>query len=225
MTERLVHVESIQGQEPPLLLLADLRMIDPSIELVCFGEYVDLRNEAPTMADDGKEMVMRAENPAPPRKSWRWRLGSVRQTDERTKRGEAILKFEESRDAHRRNPRNILLGKLLLQGFSQIEEYIGPDPSGVMLVNPGPDEYHTTILEDFRQRDAAWRRDQGKEVVEARLAAGSDEQRQKRAETTIKEYLANDGRAHYRRVMREAITMGPSGSTGVGRDLILPPGY
>ncbi|MGH3428482.1 MAG: hypothetical protein ACRDQZ_13095 [Mycobacteriales bacterium] len=196
--ERLVHVESIEGQEPPLLLLADLREIDPRIELVYFGEYVDLRNETPV--PDGCDMAMRAENPAPPRRSGRWRSGSVRPNQERAKRGEAILQFEERRDHP--NMRNVLLARLLLQGFSQIEEYVGPDVAGVMLVNPGPDEYETTIVNDLRERDANWRRDQGKEVFEERLVAGSAEERTRVNDIKIRDYLANDGRAHYRRVMR-----------------------
>lgn len=223
-TERLVHVEAIEGREPPLLLLTDLRMIDPTIELVYFGEYVDLRNETPVQDSDGR-MVMRAEDQSAPRRQGRWRLGSVRPNQERAKRGEAILKFEETRDPHRRNMRNVLLGRLLLQGFSQIEEYIGPDPLGEMLVSPGPDEYRTTILEDFRQRDAAWRRDQGDKIVEQRLIAGSAEERQRQNELLLKDYLANDGREHYRRVVRGRIMSGVGGVTGGSRSasgLILP---
>lgn len=199
MVQRLVQHQNPEAVETPLLLLAALREIDDTVELVYFGES-------------------------------RWRLGAVRRTDERQRRGQLILAQQESLDEVKRNPRNIWLGQLLLQGFAQIEEYIGRDPAGVVLVNPGPQEYRCTILEDFRERDAAWRRDQGETVFQERLTAASSEERQRVADLNFKQYLATDGREHYRREMRNRVSFGAGGVTRAdevfaGHGLILPPGF
>jgi len=217
--QRLVQIESMEGRDAPLLLMAALRDIDPTVELIYFGRWVESVNEMPVVDEHGGT-VMRPEREIRYRVSGRWRLGAVRRTDERQRRGEAILAMEERRSIP--NPRNVLLGKLLLQGFAQIEEYIGPDPSGLMLVNPGPDEYETTILEDFRARDAHWRRGEGDQVVEERLVAASDEERRRVAAANFNQYLATDGRAHYRREMRGRLLVGPGGSSGGRGKLILP---
>jgi hypothetical protein len=170
---RLVQHDNPEGRETPLLLLADLRAIDQTIELVYFG------------ARD-------------------WRLGSVRPNDRRTKGGAHILKMEEARDAVHRNPKNIMLGKLLLQGFSQIAQYHDQgDPSGVVLDEDGQE---TTILADFSARQAAWLQDGGESVA-----------------YEMDQYLAQDGREHYRRIVRGRSMFGPAGQTGGDRALIHTP--
>lgn len=221
---RLVTVEGMEGQEPPLLLLAQLREIDPTAELICFGVWVEEINETPVLDPDGRGYTMRPERERrhPPMR--RWRLGTIRRTDERQRKGEAMLAAEERRAIP--NPRNVLLGRLALQGFAQVEEYLGNDPFGPMLVNPGPDEYRTTIVEDFRARDNAWRSERGEQVFEGRLAAASDEVQQIEKAALMREYLATDARDHYRREMRGRVMAGPAGVTGGrGSTLILPPGY
>lgn len=219
---RLIHVESMEGREPPLLLLAQLRDIDPTAELVYFGVWVDEVNETPVPDADGRGITMRPEREQRHAPMQRWRLGTIRRTDERQRRGQAILAMEGRRAVT--NPRNVLLGKLLLQGFAQIEEYLGNDPFGVMLVNPGVDEYYTTIVDDFRARDAAWRSERGEQVFEERLAASSDDARQAEGAATMKQYLATDARDHFRREMRGRVMSGAAGVTGGRGKLILPPG-
>jgi hypothetical protein len=192
MIRRLVQHDNPENRETPLLLLGALRQIDPTIELVYFGDRS-------------------------------WRLGAVNPNDRRTMAGHTILKFEESRDAHVRNRRNLWLGKLLLQGFSQIAEFHDKgDPSGVVLDEDGQE---TTILQDFTERHNAWITDGGAEVFKRRLdvALGDDKMREQMH--TIDQYLAQDGREQYRRIMRGRKMFGPAGMTGgvdnAFRDLLM----
>jgi hypothetical protein len=150
-----------------------------------------------------------------------WRLGSVRPNDRRTKGGAHILKMEEARDAVHRNPKNIMLGKLLLQGFSQIAQYHDQgDPSGVVLDEDGQE---TTILADFSARQAAWLQDGGESVATARFAVSLGDDRAREAAYEMDQYLAQDGREHYRRIVRGRSMFGPAGQTGGDRALIHTP--
>lgn len=149
----------------------------------------------------------------------RWWLGAVSDNAERRERAERMMAQIEALQKHQQAKRTVMLCKLNLQGFALIETYHGNDPSGTMLVNPGKDEYHTTILEDFRWRDAEWRRDQGSSHVKQRLLDTLGDEERREADAKIKEYLANDGRDHYRRIMRGRVSMGFGGATGGERSL------
>jgi hypothetical protein len=101
----------------------------------------------------------------------------------------------------------IMLAKLNLQGFALIETYHGPIRRGCVIVNPGEDEYRCTIVEDFRERDTNFKRDQGRGVctsaccVDARARAargGSQDAR----------ILYTDGRDQYRREFRNRVQVG-----------------
>lgn len=194
-TRRLVTHDNPEARITPLLLLADLREIDPTAELLYAGEQ-------------------------------RWWLGCVNESDERRQRAEHILAFYDSIDPVKWNMRTLMLAKVNIQGFGLIEAYFGNDPSGTMTVNPGPDEYKTTILEDFRWRDAEWRRDGGVSAVQRRLYETLHEAERKEAEAKMKDFLANDGRDQYRRIMKGRVMMGVNptsgGSTGGAKALILP---
>ena len=147
----------------------------------------------------------------------RWWLGSVSDNAERRERAERMMAQIERLQKHQQAKRTVLLCKLNMQGFALIETYHGSDPTGTVLVNPGKDQYYTTILEDFRWRDAEWRRDQGSAHVKQRLLDTLGEAERREADAKIKEYLANDGRDHYRRIMRGRVSMGFGGATGGDR--------
>lgn len=173
--ERLVRFESPGAVDTPLLLLAELRTIDPTVELVYAGEG-------------------------------RWWLGAVSDNMERRMRAELMMMQLRELQMVERAARTMMLCHLNLQGFALIETYHGRDPHGTMLVNPGPDEYHCSIVEDFRERDAAWRRDQGKAKFTERLLASMKEPERLEAEAKAREYLYTDGRDQYRRHMRNRVT-------------------
>lgn len=190
--ERLVRYEHPDALDTPTLLLAELRTIDPTVELVYAGEG-------------------------------RWWLGAVSDNHERRRRAEImmaqlehaerhILSGEERAADRKLSPRTVMLCKLNLQGFALIETYHGRDPHGTMLVNPGPDQYYCSMVEDFRERDACWRRDQGKAKFTERLLASMEEPERLEAEAQMKEYLATDGRDQYRREFRNRITVGAKGA-------------
>jgi hypothetical protein len=189
---RLVNHDPPEGRQTPLLLLADLREIDPTAELLYAGES-------------------------------RWWLGAVNDNDERRRRAENILAFYDTIDPVKWNMRTLMLAKVNIQGFALIEAYFGTDPAGTVVCNPGPDEYHTTILDDFRWRDAEFRMDGGTSAVQRRLLDTLREPERIEAEAKMKDYLANDGRDHYRRNMRGRVSMGWGGSTGGDKALIITP--
>lgn len=189
--ERLVQFESPDAIDTPLLLLAELREIDRTAELVYAGEG-------------------------------RWWLGAVSANEERRHRAELMMAQIEQLEVAQKAARTLMLCHLNLQGFALIEAYHGRDPMGTMLVNPGPDEYHCTIVEDFRERDANWRRDQGKAKFTERLLASMKEPERREAEAQMKEYLATDGRDQYRREFRNRVTVGGRG-TSEERMLIMQP--
>jgi hypothetical protein len=196
---RLVRFESPGAVDTPLLLLAELREIDPTVELMYAG--------------DG-----------------RWWLGAVSDNHERRRRAEIMIAQITALEKQRQAARTLMLAHLNLQGFALIETYHGRDPRGTMLVNPGPDEYRCTIVEDFRERDAAWRKDQGKAKFTERLLASMKEPERLEGEARMKEYLATDGRDHYRREMRNRITVGGGADYAQAYDasqsvLILPDSF
>jgi hypothetical protein len=192
--ERLVRFEAPEARETPVLLLAQLREIDATAELVYAGEG-------------------------------RWWLGAVSANEERRKRAEMMMAQIERLEVAQRAARTLMLCHLNLQGFALIEAYHGRDPMGTVLVNPGPDEYHCTIVEDFRERDANFRRDQGRGVFTTRLEASMKEPERREAEARMKEYLATDGREHYARHMRNRVQVGGDGAAAYAAksSLILPP--
>lgn len=198
--QRLVHHLAPEAKETPLLLLGLLREIDPRAELVYAGEG-------------------------------RWWLGSVTDDadarDERRKRAEEMLgrldyveRTELASEGVKLSPRTVMLAKLNLQGFALIETYHGNDPSGDVIVNPGPDEYHTSMVEDFRWRDAEWRKDQGRAHVAERLTITSGEVDRLEREAQRREWLANDGRDQYRRFVKGRFQFGHGGMSGGSRALI-----
>lgn len=155
----------------------------------------------------------------------RWWLGVVDPNDERMHRAATMMQQLAYHDV--KNPRTVMLAKLNVQGFALIEAYYGNDPSGAVIVNPGEDEYSTTILADFEWRDAEWRRDQGAAHVHQRMLETMGEPERIEAEAKMKEYLANDGRAQFRRHMKGKVTFGYESSpimAGVAGNspLILP---
>lgn len=190
----VVRTRPVEGREPPRLLVAALQAIDPSVTLFYVGDGV-------------------------------WWLGSVQPNEYRRADGEMILANESRRDVP--NTRNVLLGLLSQEGFARIEAYHGLDPEGLVTVNPGLDnEYTCTILEDFRERDYNWRveRKEGERVVKERMAAAEGEPERLEAEAQMQQWLRTDGRAHWRREMRDRKSFGYAGVTGgTGSGLIISP--
>lgn len=148
-----------------------------------------------------------------------WWLGVVAPNVHREQQGRVILKFEDERGATA-NPRNILLGKLLVEGFARINGYEAPaDPSETVLAYDG---YYCSILEDFRERDFWWNKDGGKEIVTGKLDESANGPAKREAEATMLEYTITDGRAHYRREVKNRVQFGHGGMTGgAGRIITL----
>lgn len=197
---RLVDHQNPESRETPLLLLAALRDIDPSIELVYFGA-----------------------------RDWRLgavRSGEAR--DYRAEQGDKLLDhLERARAAgHSPSPKNFMLAYLLKQGFAQIAQYRDHgDPAGLVhcvVDASGSYDYETTILHDFRERDFNWRRDQGEAVVMAAAEEASGLSQRREADAKMRDYLATDARDHYARHMRGRIMSGAAGVTGGSGKLLLP---
>ena len=174
----------VEGQQCPPELLAQLREIDPTVELIHFG---------------GGD----------------WRLGAVNPTDVRTRDGELMLKtFQEQKDrrAIEPDPKNVLLARLVIQGFAQIEKYTAT--MGISNTVVDSEGTPCTVLEDFRARDFAWRKDQGKSVFERRLAVTNGDVKRAEHDAQLKEFIRTDGRSHYRREIRNRVQFGFGGMTG-----------
>lgn len=185
---RRVPVSPAEGREAPPTLLAELREIDPTVELIHFG---------------GGD----------------WRLGSIRKTDTRSSAGEEILAMEAARSPS--NPKNVLLGKLLKEGFAQIAQYkCKGDPSFSPCYDG--DGWECSIVEDLRERDFNWRRDGGAAKFAERLAHTNGSARDAAQAGVMHEYIINDGRDHYRREMRNRVTFGAAGMTGGAGRIIHP---
>jgi hypothetical protein len=198
---RLVEHQNPEGRETPMLLLADLRQIDATMEIVYAGERV-------------------------------WWVGRVTRNDVREERGRLMLGQLEALDDYLKDrpsvARSILYGKLLIQGFARIEMYTDcGDPSWTVQVewfNGHRSEwYHTTILDDIRERCQAFERDGGEAAFQRRLRETDGTATKEASDANIKEYLVNDGLAHYRREVRNRVTFGYGGMTGgAGRTLVTP---
>lgn len=178
---RLIQYETPEAIDTPVLLLAQLREIDETAELVYAGEG-------------------------------RWWLGSVWNNVERRAKAEAMMARIAELEVWQRVPRTIMLCQLNLQGFALIETYLGRDPAGTVTVNNGESSYECTIVEDFRERDTAWRRDGGSAKVKERLLASMREPERLEGEAKMKEYLYTDGRDQYRREFRNRVTVGGKGA-------------
>lgn len=187
----------VEDKAAPPALLAQLRAIDPTVELVHFG---------------GGD----------------WRLGAVMLTDERIASGEAILGQLLKQPVKDRNIKTVLLGMLSIQGFAQIEKYFAStgDISGTVYVEGGLDGkegYLCTVLEDFRERDHAWRKDQGAAKFAERLYLTSNEPARVENEKQRQEWLRTDGRDHYNREVRNRKSFGyGGGETGGTGKIVLP---
>lgn len=180
---RLVRHGAPDGKEPPPALLAELRAIDDTAELVYVGEGT-------------------------------WWLGAVRPTEIRRQAGTRILALEERRA--KPNPRNVMLGKLLLQGFARIQAYhTTGDPAGPVTDCEG---HPCTIVNDFRERDALWRRDRGEQAFRERMARSDGTEKRTQGDARLRDFLLNDGREHYRREVRDRVVFGHGGMTGGSSD-------
>ena len=198
MTRRLVQFDNAEARPTPLLLLADLRMIDPEVELVYVGEG-------------------------------RWWVLSYRPNDERTRKGKLILQQMEALQVmdqqHPTIQRHTALAKLLIQGFARVVEYwAAGDPSGVCTILRGDaDEYQQLMVEDFRERDFVFRSEERRKAAEARMIAqvtGAEEKAE--SDANFRDYILNDGRAHWHRQIRNRVQFGYGGVTGgTGSGLIL----
>jgi hypothetical protein len=132
-------------------------------------------------------------------------------------KAERILAQQESLDGVRRNPRIIKLAQLNLQGFKLIETYYGDDPNGEVEVARGtPNAYWTTILRDFEERDQQWRRDGGEArfARELDIAKRGDPAQAEAVRAHVAAYAAQDGRDHYRRLVKGRSMFGAAGQTG-----------
>jgi hypothetical protein len=147
-----------------------------------------------------------------------WRLGAVNYSDERVRDGELILKQQAKLDHP--NPKNVLLGQLAIQGFATIEMYTAT--MGISNTVTDSEGTPCTVLEDFRARDAAWRKDQGQSVFEQRLAVTNGDVARAEHDALLKEFVRTDGRSHYRREMRNRVQFGVGGMTGGSGKIILP---
>jgi hypothetical protein len=162
--------------DTPMGLLARLRAIDPAVELV--HALDDL-----------------------------WWLGAV--TTEgpgfaiRREQGERMLAIESRRAQP--NPRNVLLARLQRQGFALIAAYrCAGDPE----VGPvrDPEGYECSIVQDFAERDHAWRKDQGETAVRRRF--GVADARNADHTHTLLDKLYTDGRDAFLRSQRGRVVVG-----------------
>lgn len=147
-----------------------------------------------------------------------WRLGAVNPTDERVRDGELMLKQMERMD--RPGVKNMLLARLAIQGFAQIEAYTATQ--GISNTVTDSEGTFCTVLEDFRARDSAWRTDQGRSVFEQRLAVTTGEAEKAEHDAQLREFARTDGRSHYRREIRGRVMFGAAGMTGGSGRIILP---
>lgn len=197
MTHRLVDHINPEGRPTPLLLLASLRDIDPTAELVYVGEG-------------------------------QWWLGSVRPNEPRAAKGRVILQQMEALQAQQRAipsiVRNIMLGKLMVQGFARIMAYdCSGDVAGEVIVGKGTDwQYRTTVLADFAERDRNFRETQGENVRQQQFDDLLGVNKKKKSDAEFQHFMETDGRAHYRREVKNRVTFGRGGMTGGAGRLIIP---
>lgn len=183
---RLLHFDEAPPLETPIILLATLREIDATVELVHFGTA-----SKGSLPDNlrGKDLQD-------------WRLGSVRPNEVRRKKGEAILEMESHRAIA--NMKNVLLGKIAVQGFAQIARYFSEGTPG-MAVTYDEDGAPVNVVEDLRARDFEWRRNQGEDVFQRRADESEGIPQKLAGDALLLDKLHTDGRAEYRRAKRGAI--------------------
>lgn len=149
-----------------------------------------------------------------------WRLGAVRPTDIRYAAGQRIL-ARQAKLGVRANPKSVMLGHLLTQGFAQIAMYRDyGDPAGEVLdVDLGE---RCTILANFSRRhfNAINRRE---ETFAAALAESGGKSRKDQAHREFMDKLHTDVRSHFAREVRGRTTFGPGGQTGGRGRMILTP--
>ncbi|MBA3645298.1 MAG: hypothetical protein H0W63_03900 [Gemmatimonadaceae bacterium] len=99
----------------------------------------------------------------------------------------------------------------------------GQDVEGTVICQTGKAEtdYRCTILEDFRARDHAFRND-AERAFAARLDETNDEPARREQEARQAEYLRTDGRDHYRRIMRDRKVFGHGGTAAAASHIIIP---
>jgi len=139
-----------------------------------------------------------------------WRLGAVRPTDIRYQAAQAIL-AQQHRLGVNANPKSVMLGRLLEQGFAQIAMYRDfGDPAGE--VEDVELKERCTILANFtrRHQNASDRREA---VFADALAESGGQSRRAKAEYDYHDAL-NDKRGHIAREMRGKTTFGYGGMTG-----------
>jgi hypothetical protein len=148
-----------------------------------------------------------------------WWLGVVDSNDHREQQGEVILKFEHERGASA-NPRNVMLGELLREGFARVNGYTTDgDPSDEVTDYDGN---RVSILADFQERDFWWNHDGGKAKFLERLKASSQDENDEASNALSLDYLINEGRSHYRREIKNRKVFGYAGETGgAGRIITL----
>ncbi len=146
-----------------------------------------------------------------------WWLGVVEPSDVREQQGEVILRFERER-GHEANPRNVMLGELLREGFARINGYTTDgDPADEVTEYDG---HQVKILEDFRERDYWFNFDGGKAKMLERLKESASEGDEEATRALSLDYTINEGRSHFRREMRDRKSFGFGGMTG-GRIITL----
>jgi hypothetical protein len=202
--KRLVHYEHPGAIDTPMLLLGELREIDPTVELVHAGQnrwWLGGVNDNAERRARAEMMMMQLE------------------IAERT-----ILASNELAVDRKLSPRTVMLCKLNLQGFSLIETYFGNDPAGTVYVEDGEHSYECSMVEDFRERTAHWERDRGSRIVKEKLLRTMREPERREAEARRLEWLYTDGRDQYRRHMRNRVSaMGADiGERAARSGLILP---
>ena len=153
----------------------------------------------------------------------KWWLGVVRGPNEERKRfRDEMLALEQRRENP--NPRNVLRAHLAGEGFAMIACYIGDDPEGLVRVEGDDSLTPTTIVRDFQERDFAFRQyDNGEAAFRERLAETDGTARQQMTDRQRWEWMMNDGREAYSRVMRDRKMFGKvvtGGVEGASRDLL-----
>lgn len=201
---RLVEHTNPEGVATPLLLLADLRGIDPLIELVYVGDQLWwIGRVSPNDVQRDKGLVV---------------LQQLDLAERENPEYARTLSFG----------RNRMLGQLVLQGFSRILQVRAPgDVSGTVFVewvdpasNGQVSEYETTIFREIRERYWHFNADGGKAIVEQRMALTDPETLRRFQKEQIDNYLKNEGLSLYRREFRNRVQVGYGGTTGVRGDEI-----
>jgi len=184
----LLRTQPAEGRAAPALLVAALKGIDASAELIHVG-------------------------------GGHWWLGVVSPSDMREQQGEVILAHERER-GHESNPRNVMLGELLREGYARVNGYTTDgDPADDVTDYDG---HLVKILEDFRERDYWYNHDGGKAKMLERLRISAGEGDENATRALSLDYAINEGRSHFRREVKDRKVFGFGGmSGGAGRIITL----